>query len=267
MAKAGAELITSRRSQSLGWPVNSTFSGAGRSGAAAMSWICPSVIMISPATRARGTCASASVRADMARVPASCGPSGISTSCSVVPGMAATFARIAATAASVWAVRSDRAWLDERSTARITTSFSGLRCSTCSDGPVSAARSASADKRAQGPALQPAPDRQRHQHQRQPGQRPERPVRHQRREDQRCVSPRPSLAQPLQQRLHMHLVGFVVAGQGIHHEVDAEAIGVFALRLAGEARAPPAEAARRCRPPPRPRPSRCRRSPPATPRR
>ena len=38
-----------------------------------------------------------------------------------------------------------------------------------------------------------------------------------------------SLAEPLEQRRHMHLVGLVVAGQGVHHEVHARPIGEFAL--------------------------------------
>ena len=40
------------------------------------------------------------------------------------------------------------------------------------------------------------------------------------------------LPEPFEQRRHMHLVGLVVAGQRIHHDVDAGAIGEFALALA-----------------------------------
>src|SRR3546814_10489413 len=40
---------------------------------------------------------------------------------------------------------------------------------------------------------------------------------------------RRSLTQPLQDEGHVHLVGLVVAGQRVHHEVDAEAIGYLAL--------------------------------------
>src|SRR3546814_7737251 len=40
---------------------------------------------------------------------------------------------------------------------------------------------------------------------------------------------RRSLIQPLQDEGHVHLVGLVVAGQRVHHEVDAEAIGHLAL--------------------------------------
>src|SRR5687767_9755605 len=41
-----------------------------------------------------------------------------------------------------------------------------------------------------------------------------------------------SLAQPFQDRRHVHLIGFVVAGQRIHDDVDAEAKGHLALPLA-----------------------------------
>ena len=40
-----------------------------------------------------------------------------------------------------------------------------------------------------------------------------------------------SLAEPLEQRRHVHLVGLVVAGQRVHHDVDAGAEGHLALAL------------------------------------
>src|SRR4029079_7360841 len=40
------------------------------------------------------------------------------------------------------------------------------------------------------------------------------------------------LPQPLEQRRDMHLIGLVVAGQRVHHDVDAGAIGEFALAVA-----------------------------------
>src|SRR3954451_761686 len=41
-----------------------------------------------------------------------------------------------------------------------------------------------------------------------------------------------SLAEPLKNGGDMHLIGFIVACQRVHHEVDAEAEGLLALRLA-----------------------------------
>src|SRR6185312_6870767 len=40
---------------------------------------------------------------------------------------------------------------------------------------------------------------------------------------------RPSLPQPLKQRRDVDLIGLVVAGQGVHHDVDAGAEGIFPL--------------------------------------
>ena len=39
------------------------------------------------------------------------------------------------------------------------------------------------------------------------------------------------LSQPLKQRRHVHLVGLVVAGQRVHHDVDAGAEREFALPM------------------------------------
>src|ERR1700680_3901018 len=50
----------------------------------------------------------------------------------------------------------------------------------------------------------------------------------------RCRS---SLPEPFEQRRHVHLVGLVVAGEYVHHDVDADAEGELALaRLAGHER-------------------------------
>ena len=40
------------------------------------------------------------------------------------------------------------------------------------------------------------------------------------------------LPQPFEDAGHVHLVGFVVAGEGIHDDVDANAIGELALVFA-----------------------------------
>ena len=45
--------------------------------------------------------------------------------------------------------------------------------------------------------------------------------------------PTASLAEPFEQRRHVHLVGLVVAGQRVHHDVDAGAEGHLALARIG----------------------------------
>ena len=71
MAKAGASVITRRRSQSVSRPVSRTCRGAGRLGARPVSCTCPSVMMTAPAMRARGSaamdCAKAVRASPMAR--------------------------------------------------------------------------------------------------------------------------------------------------------------------------------------------------------
>mmetsp|Transcript_2043 Transcript_2043/g.3543 ORF Transcript_2043/g.3543 Transcript_2043/m.3543 type:complete len:318 (+) Transcript_2043:341-1294(+) len=46
-------------------------------------------------------------------------------------------------------------------------------------------------------------------------------------------TPRPSLAQPIQQRRHMHLIAFVVSSQHMHDQVHPKTIGQLALPLSG----------------------------------
>ena len=65
-----------------------------------------------------------------------------------------------------------------------------------------------------------------------------------------------SLAEPFEQGGHVHLVGLVVAGQRVHHDVDAGAEGHLAL--AGRARRAADRAARRAGPSPRRRRDRSR---------
>ena len=63
--------------------------------------------------------------------------------------------------------------------------------------------------------------------------RPQHVERNQRRECDAEIQNALLLPQPLEQRRHVHLIGLVVAGQRVHHDVDAGAEGQFALaRLA-----------------------------------
>ena len=155
--KAGAFDTASLRSQSPLRPVRSTFSGAGRAGALAMSWICPSVTRMAPASRARGSSASASFSAVMANVPASSSASPRVTLRSSVFGSAATCASIRATASAVWPVRPDRVWLALWSMTMTTISLSGRLTSSRSAGSASATSSTSA---ASARSAQPVSPRQ-----------------------------------------------------------------------------------------------------------
>ena len=101
IAKAGAPSTWSLRSQSSCEPVRSTWNGAGSSGAASASCRRPSVTATTPATRARGSCESASASAPMSRVPASSSPSGTGTRRTSVPGRAAMRSAMASAASAV----------------------------------------------------------------------------------------------------------------------------------------------------------------------
>ena len=66
-----------------------------------------------------------------------------------------------------------------------------------------------------------------------------------------------SLAEPLEDRRHVHLIGLVVAGQHVHDEVDRRSGGHLALHARRRARTGKPGGPRRR--PPRRRPNRCRR--------
>ena len=133
---------------------------------------------------------------------------------------------------SAWAARSPTPMLCERSTTTATTSGSGAWVSFTRIGPASAnSRMAKASPRAQAP--------------RAPRQKLKAVIasasaassRQQRQRNMRIEGqPGHFVPQPLQQGGRMHLVGLVIAGQGIHHQIDAEAIGHLALAFAARHR-------------------------------
>src|SRR5215469_11554538 len=237
MPKRGAETSTTRRSRSLRAPVISVCSGAAKPSAAASpgtSCTRPSVIMKAPATRSGGTSESVAPSAWKSRVP-SVSPSAwpASTTRSSRPGMRCRLFTSASRAACVCLVRSPKLWLGLLSTTTTATEVSGSRSSRVSDGLASAStRSRSAIARVAAPRVREisnsttiAAATTTAAHTTASGTSGEN------------VTPKPKtallLAEPLEQRRHVHLVGLVVAGQRVHHDVDPGAVGEIALaRLA-----------------------------------
>src|SRR5580704_9032481 len=173
--------------------------------------------MMTPATRSVGTSASVVPSAVNSRVP-SVSPSAwpASTTRTSRPGIWLNRSTTAARAASVCCVRSPKFWLGLLSTTTTATDESGSRSSRVSDGLASASTtspSASTTAAAmaahnKGSATSGA-----------------------------NAIPRFKLAlllpQTLEQRRHVHLIGFVIAGQRVHDDVDAGAERKLALaRLA-----------------------------------
>ncbi len=239
MPKRGVVTSTTRRSRSLRVPVISACTGALKPSAAASagtSWTRPSVIRIAPATRSGGTSASAALSAENSRVPSvSPSASPASTKRTSRPGMrpsrSASCARAASVCFGAVAEILARALVDHDRDDR------GQRLAVL------------ARERRIG-------ERQHHQRERERRARSAPRLRddeQQRREHERDAQPPPTarrrgtsgakampkltmrllLPQPFEQRRHVDLVGLVVAGQRVHHDVDAGAEGEFALaRLA-----------------------------------
>src|SRR5580700_8338221 len=190
--------------------------------------------MTAPATRSGGTSASAAPSAVKSRVP-SVSPSDCpaSTTRTSSSGMRRSRSSTAARAASVCRVRSPKFWLGLLSTTTTATEESGSRSSRVSDGLASASTtSASASARIVAPRLRDTNSN-----------------------SARIAAaamaahntgsatsganaiPRFKLSlllpQTLEQRRHMDLIGFVIAGQRVHDDVDAGAERKLALaRLA-----------------------------------
>src|ERR1700722_7011740 len=237
MPKRGAAIRATRRSRSSLLPVMSAWIGAAKPSAPAScgtSWTRPSVIMMTPATRSVGTSASVVPSAVNNRVP-SVSPSAwpASTTRTSRPGIWLSRSTTPARAASVCCVRSPKLWLGLLSTTTTATELKGSRSSRVSDGLASASTtSASASARIVAPRLRDTNSNSA-------------------RTTAAAMAthntgsatsganaiPRFKLAlllpQPLEQRRHVHLIGFVIAGQRVHDDVDAGAERQLALaRLA-----------------------------------
>ena len=220
-------------------PVTRACIGAAKPSAAAlagMSWTTPSVIRMAPPTRSGGTSASALESAPNRAVPSLSAPlaAGLDDAdLGIAEALEAVGERVARPH-SVCSVRSA-----ER-----------LRGRAIDDHGDDVRQDVAVLTRERGVGERQNEQRQRRgaqpraaQPRREDGERQNEPRRQRgRRAPARAAAARRtgqvrSLAEPLEQGRHMDLVGLVVAGQRIHHEVDAGAIGQLALaRTAGRHR-------------------------------
>ena len=175
-------------------------------------------------------------------MPSPSGRSAACTSRTSKPPSASSRSFSAATAASVCAARLPSFWLALSSTTSATMPGSGSRSSRFSTGLASAStRSAEASARSHAPRTRCQASSAKTTTKR-PASAATSGQRQQRIEGE--VEPghrvAASLPEPLKQRRHVHLVGLVVAGQRIHHDVDAGAEGKLALaRIGGDRRIEP----------------------------
>src|SRR5712671_1130462 len=235
MPKRGAAEMAMRRSRSSLRPVTSACTGAWNPTAAAlagMSCTRPSVIRNAPATRSTGTSDRAEDSAPNSLVP-SVSPSAwpASTTRTSSPLIFFSVSTSASCAFAVSWLRVPKFWLGLLSITTAATEDNGSRSSRVKDGLASASRiSASADTRTAAPRERPnsssadiTTTAASASHNTSVGTRGVNAMPY-------CMT---LLPQPFDQRGCVNQVGLVVAGQGVHHDVDAGAEGEFALaRLA-----------------------------------
>src|SRR6478609_3840156 len=231
MPKRGAAEIAMRRSRSSLRPVISACTGAWKPTApafAGMSWTRPSVIRKAPATRSTGTSASADESAPNSLVP-SVSPSAwpASTTRTSSPLIFFRVLTRASCACAVSWLRWPKFWLGLLSITTAATDDSGSRSSRVKEGLASASNiSTSAVTRTAAPRVRLSSSSTAitaiaasASHSTKLGTRGVNAIPY-------CIL---LLSKPLDQRRRVHLVGLVVAGQGVHHDVDAGAEGEFAL--------------------------------------
>src|SRR5882672_2022289 len=230
MPKRGAAEIAMRWSR---YPLNPEIracTGAWNPTAAAlagMSCTRPSVIMKAPATRSIGTSDSAEDSAPNNLVP-SVSPSAwpASTTRTSSPLIFFRLSTSASRACAVSRVRSPKFWLGLLSITTAATEDSGSRSSRVKDGLASASRiSARAATRTAAPRERPSNSNT-------AITTMAASAIHSTSEGTRGVNAIPYcmlLPESFDQRRRVHLVGLVVAGQCVHHDVDAGAEGEFAL--------------------------------------
>src|SRR6266567_1539547 len=200
MPKRGAVTSTTRRSRSSLWPVISPCTGAAKPSAATSpgtSCTRPSVMKMAPATRSWGTSESAEDSAVNNRVP--------SVSPSAWPASTKR--------TSMPAMRPSRSASAARTASvcckRSPNSWLGLLSMTTAATEVSGSRSSRVIDGLASASTNSASAR----------------------------TTSSSLSQPFEQRRNVDLVGLVVAGERVHHDVDAGAEREFALaRLGGDER-------------------------------
>ena len=187
-----------------------------------MSCTRPSVIRKAPATRSTGTSDSAEDSAPNNLVP-SVSPSAwpASTTRTSSPLIFLRLSTSASLAFSVSRVRSPKFWLGLLSITTAATDDSGSRSSRVNDGLASASRiSASAAMRIAAP--RGAPEQQQGCDHDDGGKRePEHERGNERGKRDAVLHVAALLPEPFDQRRRMHLVGLVVSGQRVHHDVDA----------------------------------------------
>src|SRR3954447_19271767 len=193
-----------------------------------MSCTRPSVIRKAPATRSTGTSDSTDDSAPNNRVP-SVSPSAwpASTTRTSNPLIFLRLSTSASCACAVSRVRSPKFWLGLLSITTAATDDNGSRAARAEEGLARASStSASANTRTAAPRERPSSSSA-------PITTIAASATHSTMVGTRGVNAIPYcmalLPQPFDQRRRMHLVGLVVAGQRVHHDVDAGAEGVFAL--------------------------------------
>src|SRR5216684_1287586 len=241
MPKRGAETSTTRRSRSSGWPVIRACTGAENPNAAASagtSCTRPSVTRMAPAVRSGGTSASAAPNAANNRVP-SVSPSASAASTTRVssPGMRASRCASAARTASVCTSRSPKPWLGLLSMITTATEDSGWRSSRVKEGLASASASNAR------PAMRSGAPRLRMNSSSPATRTTAAKAAHSTSTGTSGANAIPKstdlflLPEPLEQRRDVHLIGLVVAGQRVHHDVDPGSKRKLALaRIAGHQR-------------------------------
>ena len=176
-----------------------------------------------------------------AAVPSPSGRSAACTSRTSKSPSACSRSFSAATAASVCSVRLPSRWLALSSTTSATTPGSALALLALQHRVGQREHEQRRGERAQRRAAHALPGEHREDEQQQRRRAPRSAARagadRRRSRGESCLR---SLAEPLEQRRHVHLVGLVVAGQRIHHDVDAGAEGELALaRIGGHGRVEP----------------------------
>src|SRR5947199_111636 len=234
MPKRGAAEIAIRRSRSSFAPVTSACTGAWKPRAAAlggMSCTRPSVIRNAPAKRSTGTSDSAEDSAPNSLVP-SVSPSACpaSTTRTSRPLIFFSVSTSASCALAVSWLRVPKFWLGLLSITTAATEDNGSRSSRVKEGLASASSiSASAVTRTAAPRARPSSSSA-------DITTIAASAIHSTIAGTRGVNAMPYcmlLPQPFDQRRRVDQVGLVVAGQRVHHDVDAGTEGEFALaRLA-----------------------------------
>src|SRR5581483_9428456 len=235
MPKRGAVITWSLRSYSSGLPVRSACTGASKPSAAAeagTSCTSPSVLMITPARRSGGTSDKAWPRSVNNMVPSRSLSAEVEAEWIQRTSRLGTDLSLSSRSLRICSVRAVRpaiAWLWLSSTTTASTSLRGSRSSRFRCGLASARRrSAKLNRRKTAP-------RRARQNKRTSKRAPMPAMVHRTghgTKGRNSTDQFMSLPQPLEQGRDVHLIGLVVAGERVHHDVDAGAERHLALHFA-----------------------------------